>query len=152
MSRTPAALKRTYNAVITARVIARNQLVLLTPTNRPTRRDVAMHVVAFTVLACIADDDVLKPIHTAGVTVPAREGDNNRALVRRAAQHLGGVAGDAWWVHDVTKTTTELANVVLEWSGNMPISVPPSAYVGLATVADPDNLYAVLFGGDDDDV
>ena len=150
MPKVPAALKRTYNAVITAEVTARNQLVLLPTTNRPTRRDVAMNVVVFKVFVCIADDDdVLERVHIAEVAVPERAGDDGRAIVRRAAKHLGGVAGNAWWVHDVTKTTTELANVVLKWAGNMPISVPPSAYVGLATVDDPDNLYEVLHDGDD---
>ena len=149
MPKVPAALKVTYNAVITAEVTARNQLVLLPTTNRPTRRDAAMHVVVFKVFMCIADDDVLERVHISEVAVPAREGDDGRAIVRRAAKHLGGVVGNAWWVHDVTKTTTELANVVLEWAGNMPISVPPSAYVGLAAVDDPDGLYEVLHDGDD---
>ena len=152
MPKVPAALKVTYNAVITARIVARDQLILLPTTNCPTRREVDMHRVAFTVLACIVDDDVLEPIHTAEVTIPARAHDTEAAIIRRAAKHLGGVAGNAWWAHDVIKTTTELANVVLEWAGNMPISVPLAAYTGLATVPDPDGLYEVLHDGDDYEV
>ena len=151
MSRTPAALKKTYNAVVTARVVARDQLALLTTTARPTRREVSMHTVAFTVLACIAYDDVLEPIHTAGVTVPSRAGDDEKAIVRRAAKAHGGVVGRAWWEYDATAGTTELADVVLEWAGKLPVSVPLSAYTGLAIVPDGDDLYEVLYDGDDYD-
>lgn len=148
MPKVPTALKTTYNAVITARIVAHNQLALLTSTNRPTRREAAMHRVAFTVLACIVDDDVLEPIHTAEVTIPARAHDTEAAIVRRAAKHLGGVAGNAWWAHDVIKTTTELADVVDDWARMLPITMPTAAYIGLATVPDDDDLYEVLHDGE----
>ncbi len=151
MSRSSTSLKKTYNAVITARVVARDQLALLTTTARPTRREVSMHTVAFTVLACIAYDDVLEPIHTAGVTVPARAGDDEKAIVRRAAKAHGGVTHRAWWEYDATAGTTELADVVLEWAGKLPSDVPLSAYTGLTAVPDDDNLYEVLHGADDYD-
>lgn len=107
-----------------------------------------MHRVAFTVLACIVDDDVLEPIHTAEVTIPARAHDTEAAIVRRAAKHLGGVAGNAWWAHDVIKTTTELADVVDDWARMLPITMPTAAYIGLATVPDDDDLYEVLHDGE----
>ena len=147
MTKAATLLARNYNAVITARVVARDQLVLLPTTNRPTRRDVSMHVVVFTVFVCIAGDDVLERIHTAEVAVPGRAGDDERAIVRRAAKHLGGVAGNAWWEYDATTSTSELTDVVFEWLGNMPISMPLFAYTGLAEVDDPDNLYEVLHDG-----
>ena len=151
MPKAPAALKRTYNAVITARIVARYQLALLPTTNRPARCDVAMHRVRFTVLACLVDDDVLEPVHTAEVTIPVRAGDDEHAIVRRAAKAHGGVVGRAWWGYEITNTTTELANIVIEWAGKLPISVPLSAYTGLTTVPDVDDLYEVLHDGEVDD-
>lgn len=151
MPKAPAALKKTYNAVITARVAARNQLSLLSSTNRPTRREVSLHMVVFTVFACFADDDVLKPVHNAEAVVPVRAGDDEKAIVRRAAKSHGGVVGRAWWEYDATAGTTPLADVVIEWAGKLPINVPLSAYTGLATVPDVDNLYEVLHDGDDYD-
>lgn len=151
MPKVPAALKTTYNAVITAEVTARKQLALLTTANRPTRREVTMHRVRFTVLACVVDDDVLEGVYTAVVDVPARANDTEVAIVRRAAKALGGMVGSAWWEYDATAGTAPLANVVLEWAGKVPISVPLSAYTGLATVPDVDDLYEVLHDGEDYD-
>ena len=151
MPKAPAALKRTYNAVITARVAARYQLVLLPTAHRPARREVSMHIVAFTAFACIVDDDVLERVHTAEVAVPVRAGDDEHAIVRRAAKAHGGVVGRAWWGYEITEATTELANIVIEWAGKLPISVPLSAYTGLTTVPDVDDLYEVLHDGEVDD-
>ena len=151
MPKVPAALKKNYNAVITARVAARDQLVLLPTPNRSTRREVSMHMVVFTVFACLAYDDVLEPVHNAEVVVPVRTGDDERAIVRRAAKSHGGVVGNAWWEYDATAATTELSDVVLEWLGKLPISVPLSAYTGLAAVPDVADLYEVLFDGADRD-
>lgn len=148
MPKVPTALKTTYNAVITARIVARDQLILLPTTNRPTRREVAMHRVVFTVLACIVDDDVLEPIHTAEVTISASAEDTELAIVRRAVKALGGAAACAWWEYDATKATTELADIINDWLGMLPITMPTAAYIGLATVPDDDDLYEVLHDGE----
>lgn len=148
MSRSSTALKKTYNAVITARVVARAQLALDMSTSRPTRRDVSMHTVAFAVFVCVGDDH-LESIHTAEVSVPARAGDDEKAVVRRAAKAHGGVAHRAWWEYDADAATTVLSNVAIEWGGKVPSSEPVSTYTGLAAVPDVDNLYEVLHGSDD---
>lgn len=153
MPKVPTALKTTYNAVITARIVAHNQLALLTSTNRPTRREVVMHQIEFTVFVCIVDDDVLERVYTAVVDIPASAKDTNASdIVRRAAKALGGMVGSAWWEYDATKATAELADTVSEWSGKLPITVPLAAYTGLATVPDDDDLYEVLHDGGDYEV
>lgn len=150
MSRSSTSLKKTYNAVITARVTARDQLALLTSIARQTHRDVSIHMVEFTVFVCVGDD-YLERVHTAEVAVPVRAGDDEKAIVRRAAKAHGGVAHRAWWEYDADAATTELANVVIEWAGKLPSDVPLSAYTGLTAVPDADDLYAVLYDGDDYD-
>ena len=150
MPKAPAALKKTYNAVVTARVAARDQLALLTSIARQTHRDVSVHMVEFMVFVCVGYD-YLERVHTAEVAVPVRAGDDEKAIVRRAAKAHGGVAHRVWWKYDADAATTELANVVIEWEGKLPSDVPLSVYTGLATVPDADDLYEVLYDGEDYD-
>jgi hypothetical protein len=154
MPKTPAALKRTYNAVVTAKVTARNQLAALSDNKaRPARKPAAVHVVTYTVhVDTLHGNDVLEAIHTAEVTVPARPNDTELAIIRRAVARLGGPVSATWWAYEVTNATTELADVVAEWASTLPLDVLLSERTGLAVVDDPDNLYAVLHDGEDYEV
>lgn len=157
MPKVANALKRTYNAVITAEVTARNQLALLSDKARPARKPAAVHVVTFTVYAAErGTDDALEAVHTTEVTVPARADDTELAIVRRAVGRLGAPVAATWWHYEATKARTltkaaaELAEVLtLVIVRALPPTAPVLVYTGLAEVDDPDNLYEVLHDGDD---
>ena len=108
-----------------------------------------MHTVEFMVFVCAVGGDDLEHVHIAEVTVPARSGDDEEAIVRRAAKAHGGTARHAWWEYDADADTTMLADVVIEWGAKVPSSASASTYIGLATVPDADGLYMVLHSSDD---
>lgn len=150
MTKTSDLLKRSYNAVVTADIVARDQHLLFTDKLNPTRGKSAVHVVAFKVYVAEYADDAPELLHTVEATVPSRRGDSAKYIVNRAAKAMGGVLGHTMWEWELTGGLTELMDELTWWVDKLPEGeLGVETLTGFATLPDDFAHYARLYDGDD---
>ena len=142
---------RNLNAVVTAEVTTRYQMSMLDLDNvAATAEPPVVHVVKFMVFVCTGDDD-FELLHRAHITVSALPGDTNVDIIRRASGLFDPAGHKALWEYDTLPVKAH--DELYRYAGELPDTVPTSAYIGLTTVPNPDewfyDLVVDLYGDND---